>query len=519
MHPLKRLKKTPTCDSRGKESDAPLRHPNHRRPFTRREFLGQGFMTGAAYVAAPSILSLLGARNASAQMGCSLTGAGAGKVPFMCFDLGGGANIAGSNVMVGGPGGQEDLLTEDGYERLGLPLDMTPLNSQINALDRTLNLAFHFDSALLRGMMDKASIAALSKVEGVIIPSRSSNDTQNNPLNPLYGIYTAGADGGLLSLIGTNNSESGGRSVVPSSQYMPELRPTKIDRPSDVTGLVDTGKLPELLGLQGSGQVADAIQSISALKVDQIQEDQAVKDLVNCAYQQSNDLITLFGSPDALDPLQDPIIFNEDPINLGQSIFTAADLNESEFRKTASVMKLVCEGHAGAGVIEFGGYDYHGGTRSRGERKDFTAGQAIGAAIEFAERNPLVGDLMIYLFSDGSLSSDGQIDNSADGRGKGAWQSDNSNTASAVLLVYRKSGKPDLMPAYDPSRQIGYFRPSGSVETDANAVANSPEALTQLVILNYMALHGDTAGDFNTLFPTNTLQGSAASMIAFQPIR
>ena len=126
---------------------------------------------------------------------------------------------------------------------------------------------------------------------------------------------------------------------------------------------------------------------------------------------------------------------------------------------------------------------------------------------------------MIYLFSDGSLASDGQIDGSVDGRGKGAWQGDNSSTASAVLLVYRKSAKPDLMPAYATSRQIGYFRPGGAVETSANAVANNPEALAQLVILNYMALHGETAGDFNSLFPGNALTTEAANLIAFQQIR
>jgi len=520
MKPLRRLKKTPKFDGRGKESDAPMLHPDHPRPRTRREFLGQGFLAGAAYVTAPSILSLLGARTATAQATCSPLGAGAGQVPFIGFDLAGGANIAGSNVMVGGPGGQEDFLTEGGYERLGLPLDMTPLNSAITAIDRTLNLGFHFDSALLRGIMDKASLPALAKVEGVIVPSRSSNDTQNNPLNPIYGIARAGADGGLLRLIGTRSSDSGGRSMAPLSMIDPALRPTKIDRPSDVTGLVDTGKLPELLGPTGAGQVADAIQAISALKVEQINEDQAVKDLVNCAYQQSNDLITLFGSPDALDPLRDPLIFHEDPVTFPTpSIFNAADLNDSEFRKTASVMKLVCEGHAGAGTIEFGGYDYHGGTRSRGELKDFTAGQCIGACIEYADRNPLVGDLMIYLFSDGSLSADGQIDNSVDGRGKGAWQSDNSSTASAVLLIYRKTAKPDLVPAFSVSRQIGHFRPSGSVETGANAVANSPEALAQLVILNYMALHGRTPADFNALFPGNALGTEAANLVAFTQIR
>ena len=126
---------------------------------------------------------------------------------------------------------------------------------------------------------------------------------------------------------------------------------------------------------------------------------------------------------------------------------------------------------------------------------------------------------MIYLFTDGSLSSDGQIDNSADGRGKGAWQSDNSNTASAVLLTYRKSAKPDLEPTFATTRQIGHFRSSGSVETSANPVANNPEALAQLVILNYMALHGQTAGDFNALFPGNALGAEAANLVAFTQIR
>ncbi len=516
MIPLKRLKKTEKFEGRGKESDAPMLHPDHRRPVSRREFLGQGFITGAAYVMAPSILSLLGASKA-ARAECATIGTSGTNVPFIGIDLGGGANIAGSNVMVG-TNGQLDPLTEGGYERLGLPLDMTPLNSQINALDTDMNLAFHFDSALMRGIKDKASLVTLAKVDGVIVPSRSSNDTQNNPLNPIYGIHRAGASGALLDLIGSRSSDSGGRSIAPEAMIVPEFRPTKIDRPSDVTGLVDTGKLSQLLGAQGAGQVADAIEAISNLKVEQINEDQTVKDIVNCAYEQSNDLITLFGSPDALDPLQDPIIFHEDAGNPVPSIFTAADFDESEFRKTASVMKLVCEGHAGAGTIEFGGYDYHGGTRSRGELKDFTAGQAIGAILEYAERNPNVNELMIYLFSDGSLSSDGQIDNSADGRGKGAWQSDNSSTASAVLLVYRKSAKPDLLPNFATRRQIGFFRDTGSVETDATVVANNPEALAQLVILNYMALHGQTAGDFNSLFPGNALLGDAASLIAFAPL-
>ncbi len=497
-------RRTPT------ELGRPFFHPDHRRPRTRREFLAQGFLAGSAYVVAPSLLSLLGVNRANAQASCALTGAGAGKIPFIGIDLAGGANIAGSNVMIGGAGGQEDVLNENGYARLGLPLDMSPLNSQINAFDRTMNLVFHFDSAMLAGILSKAAPATLAKVEGVIFSARSANDTQNNPLNPIYGINRAGADGGLLTLIGTQSTDSGGNSIVPMSMFDPTVRPTKIDRPSDVRGLVDTGRLTELLGATGAGQVATAIQDISALKVEQIQEDAAVKELVNCAYQQSSDLITLFGDPAALDPEQDPILVG------GSGVFSAGELNQSEFRKTASVAKLVLEGHAGAGTIEFGGYDYHDGTRVTGESRDFRAGAAIGAIIEYAERNPLVGDVVIYLFSDGSVFSDGQGDNGANG--KFVWRGDNSGSGASVMLVYRKTAKPDLRAPFATTRQVGHYRADGSVETAVNSVANNPEALTQAAILNYMALHGEE-GNFTSLFPGSAIQSDMANLLAFTQIR
>src|ERR1700722_10405656 len=93
----------------------PLRHQDHPRPRTRREFLAQSFITGSATVIAPSLLGMLAAPKAARATlasdihallaPCSIT-TGAGKIPFICFDLAGGGNIAGSNVLVGGSGGQ-----------------------------------------------------------------------------------------------------------------------------------------------------------------------------------------------------------------------------------------------------------------------------------------------------------------------------------------------------------------------------------------------------------------------------
>ena len=115
-------------------------------------------------------------------------------------------------------------------------------------------------------------------------------------------------------------------------------------------------------------------------------------------------------------------------------------------------MKLVLAGFAGAGTIEFGGYDYHDGTRATGEGKDEIAGQAIGAALQYAAA--LNSPLVIYLISDGSLSSDGVIDNSADGAGKPVWRGDNSDVSSTVMLVFDPDGRPAMTAGGQPGRAL-----------------------------------------------------------------
>jgi len=131
----------------------PLRHQDHPRPTTRRQFIAQSFMTGGATVLMPPLVSLLAdpqaARAASPTLpndiqtaitNCGIT-AGAGLIPFICFDLSGGGNILGSNVLVGGPGGQVDFLSVAGYNKLGLPGTMVPNSSSTGSfVDSTFGL-------------------------------------------------------------------------------------------------------------------------------------------------------------------------------------------------------------------------------------------------------------------------------------------------------------------------------------------------------------------------------------------
>ena len=515
--------------------DEPLRHSDHPMPVTRRQFIAQGLASGAATVIAPTVMGLfanpraaeaaLSADLEALKQSCGIAVQGAGKIPFICIDLAGGANMVGSNVLVGGRTGQLDFLSAAGYAKLGLPGDMVPDapnpgSASNNWIDESLGLRFHSDSAFLRGILDRISPGTAAGIDGAVLPARSENDTGNNPHNPMYGIYRAGADGELLTLVGSRSSESGGNSMAPAAMVDPAARPTKVDRTSDVTGLVDTGKLVGLLDQDDAVAVMESIERLSDRKLGRIDtgitRDDVIKDLVRCSYVKAADLTDRYGDPSALNPELDPDIVG------GNGVFSRAEFDaDDEFRKTAAVMKLVVNGFAGAGTITMGGYDYHGQGRATGELRDLRAGRCMGACLEYAARRGV--PLMLYVFSDGSLSANGQVDNSPEGRGKFMWASDNQQTAASFFLVYNPRGRPQIYtgdgrPA-EQHRQIGWFRADGSVETSSTPAANAVNLLVETVVLNYMALHGEQ-GQFATLFPGNGLGSTSLqdSLIAFNPI-
>jgi len=514
--------------------DEALKHPDHRAPLTRREFIAQGFMKGGAAMVGGSLIPLLAnPRKAYAALtqqtidDCDIKSEGASKIPFICFDLAGGANIAGSNVLVGQGKGQLDFLTTAGYSKLGIPGNMIPSKGAPSGVasffDQSMGLAFHSDSAFFRGIVSKTSQATRDFTNGAVIPAISENDTANNPHNPMYAIHKAGtggagADGSLVTLIGSRASDSGGNSMAPMDLfYDPSVRPTKIDRPSDVKGLVPVGDLVRLLAQNDVVAVTESILDLSDKKLEQIDSllTSDIKNSVHCSYVKSAYLADKYGNPGFIDPEADAFI---------NAIFSAQQLAaDDEYRKTASIMKMVVEGFAGAGTITMGGFDYHTGDRSTGEMRDFRAGECMGACLEYAARKGK--PIMIYVFSDGSVASNGMIDTSPAGRNKGVWTGDNSSTAASFFLVYNPSGRPQTRVSQDilqmgyQGYQLGYMRGDGSVETAATPASNNVNLLVQTVALNYMALHGEQA-NFASAFPNHGLGPDSLrdSLTAFNPI-
>jgi len=529
----------------------PFRHENHPRPVTRRDFLAagmigaQGMVIGSAWLGA--LLKAQAARASgldvdiqalTAQGQCNIP-TGSGSLPFIVFDLAGGANLLGSEALVGVKGGQANFLSTAGYGKLGVPGNMVPSSSA--NISTALGLLWHADGAILRGIQTIAAVTTQAGVNGAVIPAMSQNDTQSNTTNPIYGIAEAGAKGTVVNLVGSNSSVSGGNSMALMYTVNPALQPATIQQPSDAVALappmppggVDPLALAELesearisggtAAYQGAGSNGSEFTGVlgspsgSTAGVQLIpgggSADAALKNQVRCAYVQASNTANIFAAgPAGLDPTQDPLI-----VGGTTPIFTAAQMQQNnDVATTAAIMKLVIDGYAGAGTISLGGFDYHDGTRATGESRNFQAGQMIGAVLEYAARKG--SPVMIQVMSDGSLSANSMVDTSTAGRDKLGWQGDNSSVAGTFFLVYSPKGRPALRNGV-AGQQIGYFSSDGSVVTGSSPAANSVNQIPELIMLNYMGLIG-TDAQFATLFPMQGLGSTSAlaSMTVFEPI-
>ena len=440
---------------------------------TRRDFLAQGFFAGLSFTMLPGLASILQSNSAHA-LECGNGAMGAiNRIPVMIFDLAGGANFAGSNVMVGKAGGQMDFISN--YESLGLPSNMHPRNAgQIN---NELGLAFHSDSGILRGINSIANATVRAKIDGGIFCGASNDDTQNNPHNPMYWLAKAGALGELSNLAGTVNNESGGNSNAPMSSIVPALRPVVINSPQDALNLVNIGRLGSLFGNEKAQKVLKSIEKLSAQRLQKFESKalpEQIRDLVNCGYIESQDLLNRF-SANAVDPAMDPMVaqaFN--------------NLNDGDQRRTASMAKLILDGYVGVGTVQKGGYDYHTNERGTGEIRDFEIGALIGRVMQLASLKQK--DILIYVFTDGGVSANGAVDNSTNGRGKIPWVGDSSQRSSSFMLLYRHAGRATLRNSN--KRQLGAYKDNGAVDTTTNLISNSVTNMSKAFVANYLSLSG-----------------------------
>jgi hypothetical protein len=485
---------------------APFMHENHKKPLTRRELLAQGFISYGGYLALPSVLTMFSRQARGEDSVCTPQKGGARMIPVIVFDLAGGANLSGVNVIAGAQGGQMDFLPPGSYGTIGLAPEAEP--SKLAATDPAFSefgLAFHPASPMLAGMRATTTAPTRAGVEGVMFAGTSNDDSRSNPHNPLYWVAKAGSTGDLVSFVGTSSGASGGRAPAPAASIDPSKAPTVITKPGDALGIVDAGKLANLLGAVSTPQqgiadvqkVLQATRSMSEARIKKFQQKDVpaqVQELIKCGYINSAGFLSKF-TPAALDPNADPII---------TARFTMTNAQQAN---VATITKLVLDGYAGAGVIEMGGYDYHGQGRATQNTKDTAVGDLIGRVLETAalKQTPV----MIYVYTDGGVSSNA---GGSPTNGLLPFTSDSGERSSSFALLYKPGGARPAM--RNNKHQIGAFQASGSVDTTASKIANTPELMTKAFIANYLAAHG-REGDLAKVVGDNPFGAELEKHLAF----
>ncbi len=454
-------------DNKNDSVKKPFHHAGHN-PKSRRQFMAQGFLGMTAFALAPDILM----RSAHAQTAAEcVQAASAGLTPVIIIDLAGGGHIPGSNVIVGGAGGQMNFLQN--YSSNGLMANEHP--SLANQVNQDLGIAFHSGSGILAGIKSIASMQTQLQMEGTLFATISNDDTGNNQHNPMYWLNKAGAKGRLTQLAGTSDSTSGGNSMSPSESVNPTVAPVRIASTNDARNLVSLGAA--LTGSYNNEQL-DAILSSSAKvsknKLDSLPRrslPEAIKQIVNCGFEGTAEQVKTF-QPNAVDPTMDAGL---------NTIFNGLS-DQNIANRAKPIVKLVLDGFIGAGTIVLGGYDYHNNTRTSGDAMDRELGQLIGAIVQAASVKQK--DVVVYVLTDGGVGTNGAPDPVS---GRAVWTGDNGERSSTLMLVYKKDGRPAMR---SQKRQIGYFQANGAVNPNAMLTSNSVTNTAKAMVANYLALHG-----------------------------
>ena len=507
----------------------PFLHENHKMPSTRREFMAHGFVGVSSTLVLPSLATMLVNQNeAFAQsVACELPQFSAG-LPYLCIDVAGGMNIAGSNAVVGMASGgehQEDFgSSSSDYIRLGIVPSEHP--SQTGRVEGKYGLKFHRASGILEGMnsvLDGQTMpngrAIEDGIDGLVFCTRTADDSATNQINTVYMANKAGAKGELVQLVGNNTTDTGARSAAPGGEVNLSLRPSNVRSFNDAEGLLSLGgelSGNNYLNSAGNGgeerikKFMDRIAKMSKSKVSELAKKNSIEQLqsvLNCSMDGAKQLFNTY-SAEQLNPGNDPTV-------------TTAFGGASE--RIASVAKLVLDSIAGAGTVTIGGGDYHGGTAVNTHAKDVEVGQAIGRCILLAKEKGK--NLAIHLYTDGGVAGDagglsepvnvlniGQVE-------KVRWTGDSGTRSAALLLVYKHNHDGSSLVrenADGPRRMVGNFVKNGGVNL-STIIGNNTENLWKAIMLNYLAAQG-REGDFEDIFGRGSLPSDSDSLLRMKDI-
>lgn len=464
---------------------------HHGPPVTRRDFLSRGLASISTVAMAPSVLGLasLAASKAHAADTCTPSGWAPGAIPFLVFDLPGGAALQG-NFLVGGKGGPDDLLPS--YSDLG----WDPRAS--GAIDRRFGLPMAANaSKIFQGIIEKASPAAQANLKMASICHQSQSDSNLNANSALLLVTRAGAFGSQFAAgLGMANSFSGSNTSGPYAD--PAIKPLHVTRYEDLAGALAFGNA----FAQGSGySISDKLLGSVMKAITNMSAEQSAKlasmnlgsqfaTLFNCGMQKN---VTM-AAPSSInmDPRKSPEMCAAYGIT---SSSASGDINVV----MATIVYNALKGNTGPGAILPGaGYDYHGNDHVSADAADLVAGHTIGMAVEAAYR--LNQPFMFQIVSDGGVRGPGG--------GSRDWNGD-TNDSITVIGYYNPKG----VSFRSSVIQLGNYTPGQGADGSTD-LGGSTARVGFAVLANYLSVVGKM-GDFRRYVNESELPTPGAGLDSF----
>jgi hypothetical protein len=473
--------------------------PGHKRPVTRRDFLSAGVIPFSAWMAAPSLITLLARTEASAQALNCPQPAQVSLVPFVHVNLSGGAALHANWVPRDRMG-----VPLASYDRMGMGTSPTLTQDFGGATFYNNDPAaaglhsFFYEGLTRNGAAVNMQPSTVANTLFVGLCNKSNDDTSSNTLSALGMVSRAGLVGSVLPNLGTVDSMTGVRQ-----------RFAKIQPPSPVI-VKRFGDISGALGL--TGIFTDATRGLSALQrqklmglVNSLNDTQLrrlasltdgpkVENLMKCAGIKNSDLITNGTS-------QPTDIRTQAAPLLALWGITAASNDQTREVFFGSMVLNCLNGNSGPIALELGGYDYHDNTRTTGDTRDLQAGVLVGRIIETAAL--LNRPIFVHVTTDGSVRSPVTATPGAE------WSSDRGEAGVQYMIMYQPSGRPVLQPNTSglTLAQIGHFNSAQAVDT-STAVGGSTENAAAAAFLNWLKMSTGNLNIAAQVFPGGTLNAA-----------
>ncbi|HMN67216.1 MAG TPA: hypothetical protein PKC28_01635, partial [Bdellovibrionales bacterium] len=394
--------------------------------------------------------------------------------PFITLNLAGGAGLAANYVPL-----NSSLAPLASYDKMGLGN-----NAGANALSFESEFGLPAGagfakfgdtvrSRLLVGIRGACDPATLANTAFIAMCTRSQDDSPNNKLDVSGMVYTAGLKGSFIPNLGSSSTATG---MSHAAAVVSPPAPLVVNNFSAIQNSI--GYTRSLTGANGltrdqQSKLAKLVGNLSnaqARKLASIKTVAHVKDLVECAGIKNISLTA--GSADVVSPAGNAAIL----ARWGLAANAFQNQAGSQAVVFSSMVYNALLGQAGSVNLQIGGYDYHDGTRARGDQADEAAGVAIGRILDTAR---ILGKkCFLYVCSDGAVVS--RADANAADPNAAPWVSDRGDAGLALMFIYDPAGRPATS-----GFQIGSYT-SGQVADAASLVGGSTEKAAQAVFANYM---------------------------------